>query len=158
MIWEDERIAEWQTTGTVPSPVMVWTGEQLNSVLAHAAAHEPDLHPLFHLIAYRGPRRGEACGLRDRDVHLAKHEVVINNQITAVVPTIREKRPKSRARNRILVLDADTAAAQYVRGLHGTARLIRFGQALLVRGRTVRSIVVVVPHARRTGPVRPGGA
>lgn len=111
MIWEDERVTEWQTNGTVPSPVMVWTGEQLNNFLAHAAAHDPDLHPLFHLIAYRGPRRGEACGLRDRDVHLAKHEVVINNQITAVGHTIREKRPKSRASNRILVLDADTAAA-----------------------------------------------
>jgi len=110
MIWEDERVAEWQTDGTVPSPVMVWTGEQLNSFLAHAATHDPDLHPLFHFIAYRGPRRGEVCGLRDRDAHLTKREVVINNQIIALGHTIREKRPKSRASNRILVLDADTAA------------------------------------------------
>ncbi|MER6812704.1 hypothetical protein ABT299_25865 [Spirillospora sp. NPDC000708] len=45
-----------------PSPVMAWTAEQTRVLLDRARGHR--LYALYHLIAFRGLRRGEACGLR----------------------------------------------------------------------------------------------
>jgi integrase len=87
---------------------MVWTDDQVAQFLDYAAEHAPDLHPMFHFIAYRGPRRGEACGLRDSEVRLGKKEATINNQIATIGNTPVQKPPKSRAGNRDLVLDNDT--------------------------------------------------
>lgn len=110
LVWEDERVAAWKTTGQVPGPVMVWTDVLLDEFLAYAEQHDPDLYPMFRFIAYRGPRRGEACGLRDAEVRLNKREATINNQISVVGHRTRQKRPKSEAGNRELVLDDDTTA------------------------------------------------
>jgi hypothetical protein len=88
---------------------MVWTDDQVAQFLDYAADHAPDLHPMFHFIAYRGPRRGEACGLRDSEVRLGKKEATINNQIATIGSRRVQKPPKSRAGNRDLVLDDDTA-------------------------------------------------
>ncbi|MBF9131382.1 site-specific integrase, partial [Plantactinospora sp. S1510] len=110
IVWEPERVQHWKATGQVPGPVMVWTDELLAQFLDHAAEHDPDLHPLLHFMAYRGPRRGEACGLRDSEVRLDKREVTINNQLTGHGRKVRQKPPKSKAGNRDLTIDADTAA------------------------------------------------
>jgi integrase len=110
IVWEAERVQRWQATGEVPGPVMVWTDEQVARFLDYAAEHDPDLHPMFHFMAYRGPRRGEACGLRDAEVRLGKREATINNQIATHGHATRQKPPKSRAGNRDLTFDADTAA------------------------------------------------
>ncbi|MFF0371236.1 site-specific integrase [Micromonospora sp. NPDC005087] len=56
-------------------------------------------------MAYRGPRRSEACGLLDAEVRRAKSEVSIVNQIAT-----HQKRPKSDAGNREVILDPDTVA------------------------------------------------
>ncbi|MET8365290.1 tyrosine-type recombinase/integrase [Micromonospora sp. NPDC005194] len=108
IVWEDERVQRWKDTGTVPGPVMVWTDTQLVDFLDHAAQHAPDLHPMWHYMAYRGPRRGEACGLRDSEVRLHRRETTINNQIATHGYTAVQKPPKSRAGNRDVALDADT--------------------------------------------------
>jgi len=110
IVWEDERIARWKATGTVPGPVMVWTDDLLAEFLDYAAAYAPDLHPMWHFMAYRGPRRGEACGLLDAEVRLGKGEVSIVNQIATHGHTTRQKKPKSDAGNRDVVLDPDTVA------------------------------------------------
>ncbi|MFD0975045.1 tyrosine-type recombinase/integrase [Plantactinospora endophytica] len=110
IVWEPERVERWKATGEVPGPVMVWTEEHLIRFLDHAAGRDPDLHPLFHFMAYRGTRRGEACGLRDSEVRLDRREVTINNQIATHGHTVRQKAPKSRAGNRDVTFDADTAA------------------------------------------------
>src|SRR5204863_6059378 len=52
-----------------PSPVMVWTPEQTGQFLDFIS--DDRLYPLYHLIAYRGPRRGEACGVRWTDLNRA---------------------------------------------------------------------------------------
>jgi integrase len=109
IVWEPERVARWKATGEIPGPVMVWTDEQVAQFLDYAAEHAPDLHPMFHFIAYRGPRRGEACGLRDSEVRLGKKEATINNQIATIGSTPVQKPPKSRAGNRDLIIDDDTA-------------------------------------------------
>jgi integrase len=105
IVWEDERVARWRATGQVPGPVMVWTDDQVADFLDYAADHAPDLHPMFHFIAYRGPRRGEACGLLDSEVRLRKKEASITNQIGVIGNKTVHKPPKSRAGNRELVLD-----------------------------------------------------
>ncbi|MFG1885966.1 tyrosine-type recombinase/integrase [Micromonospora sp. NPDC049102] len=108
IVWEDERVQRWKDTGQVPGPVMVWTDAQLVDFLDHAARHAPDLHPMWHYMAYRGPRRGEACGLRDSEVRLHRRETTINNQIATHGYTPVQKPPKSRAGNRDVALDTDT--------------------------------------------------
>ena len=67
VVWTDDRVTAWLRTGARP-PVAVWTAQQAGAFLDVAAKHR--LYPLFHLIAYRGLRRGEAVGLRWEDVDL----------------------------------------------------------------------------------------
>lgn len=111
IVWEPERVERWRATGEVPSPVMVWTDELLAGFLDYAAAHAPDIHPMLHLMAYRGTRRGETCGLLDAEVRLRKAEIGIINQITTYGGgNIRHKKPKSEAGNRDVILDPDTVA------------------------------------------------
>ncbi|GLH97790.1 tyrosine-type recombinase/integrase [Phytohabitans aurantiacus] len=110
IVWEPERVAHWRHTGRIPGPVMVWTDDVLVAFLDHAATHDPDLYPMFHLMAYRGPRRGEACGLLDAEVRLGSRETTINNQIAVHGHTLVQKPPKSDAGNRDLILDDDTVA------------------------------------------------
>src|SRR4051812_41083641 len=81
IVWEDERVERWRATGEVPGPVMVWTAEQVATFLDYVAEHDQVIHPMLHLMAYRGLRRGETVGLRDTEVRLAKRELTINNQI-----------------------------------------------------------------------------
>src|SRR5262249_22680729 len=61
LVWTDERVASWRQTGQRPGPVMVWTPEQTGAFLDFAATDR--LYALYHLAAFRGPRRGELCGL-----------------------------------------------------------------------------------------------
>jgi hypothetical protein len=105
IVWEPERVAAWKATGNIPSPVMVWPDQLVAEFLDYAAEHAPDLHPMFHFIAYRGPRRGEACGLLESEVRLDKKKTSIVNQLTVVGSTTVQKPPKSRAGNRDLILD-----------------------------------------------------
>jgi integrase len=108
IVWTDERVTRWQTTGEIPGPVMVWTIEQTRQLLAYAAVHAPDLYPMLHLIAYRGLRRGEACGLKESDLRLADRSADITNQITKGRAGLVHKPPKSRAGNRRIFYDDDT--------------------------------------------------
>ncbi len=110
VVWEPERVARWRATGEIPSPVMVWTAELVGEFLDYAAEHAPDLHPMLHFMAYRGPRRGEACGLLDAEVRLSRNEVSIVNQIAAHGQTLVHKAPKSESGARDVILDTDTAA------------------------------------------------
>lgn len=60
LVWTDERVARWRQTGEKPSPVMVWTPEQTGAFLDFVETDR--LYAMWHLIAFRGLRRGEACG------------------------------------------------------------------------------------------------
>jgi integrase len=110
VVWEPERIARWKAVGHIPSPVMVWTAQTTGEFLDYAARHAPDLHPLLHFMAYRGPRRGEVCGLLDAEVRLDNNEVSIVNQLVVYGGKQWQKPPKSHAGNRDVILDPDTAA------------------------------------------------
>jgi integrase len=94
LVWTAERVRAWQkdfearlaaaraaggrvdpvgiwVSAPRPSPVMVWTPEQTAVFLQAARRHR--LHALWRLIATRGLRRGEGCGLRRCDTDWVSH-------------------------------------------------------------------------------------
>jgi len=89
-----------------PSPVMVWTPAQTAEFLRHARGHR--LYPLYHLIAFRGLRRGEACGLRRADTDLDTAITTVRWQITQLGWETSHGAPKSDAGERHIALDART--------------------------------------------------
>jgi integrase len=68
-VWTPGRVAIWQTTGEHPT-VAVWTPDQLATFLNQRRQAQDPLYPAWRLIALRGLRRGEACGLRWADLDL----------------------------------------------------------------------------------------
>ncbi|MEU8076016.1 tyrosine-type recombinase/integrase [Catellatospora citrea] len=105
-VWTAERVAAWRATGAIPSPVMVWTPAQTAQFLDFVA--DDPLYALFHIIAMRGLRRGEAVGLRRMDLDLANYRMVIVNQIAQHGWEPVEKAPKTGAGDRVLALDDDS--------------------------------------------------
>jgi integrase len=106
--WTAERVAAWRATGYIPGTVMIWNPTQTGTFLDHAAEHEPGLYPLYLLIALRGLRRGEACGIRRFDLDLHRKQLTIANQLAQLGWTPVQKKPKSRAGDRTVALDEDT--------------------------------------------------
>lgn len=106
LLWTDERIQRWRDTGRKPSRVMIWTPDQTGQFLDHIS--DDPLYPLFHLIAFRGLRRGEACGLPWSETDLTHQTITITAQITQVGWAAEHGEPKSDASGRVVVLDNDT--------------------------------------------------
>ncbi|MFC7107046.1 tyrosine-type recombinase/integrase [Nonomuraea rubra] len=132
LVWTDERVTAWtqdlhrrlaaeqQRRGRVnpinvyistprPSPVMVWTPAHTSTFLAQAAGHR--LAVLYRLIALRGLRRGEAVGLRWKDVDLNAGTAGVHWQITQLGWETIQGKPKTEASDRTIALDADTVTA-----------------------------------------------
>jgi len=108
VVWTAERIAVWQRTGVRPV-VAVWTPQQTGVFLDAAAEHR--LYALFHLIAYRGLRRGEAVGLRWEDVDLQGRSLNITQQVVQLGWELEVGEPKTGTGARTVSLDDDSAAA-----------------------------------------------
>jgi integrase len=131
LVWTDERVRAWQRDvdarlaaarekaggGRVspldiwvstprPSPVRVWTPAQTSVFLGRARRHR--LYALYHLVALRGLRRGEACGLRRPDTDLDTATTTVRWQITQLGWEARQGAPKSEAGERHVALDAQT--------------------------------------------------
>ncbi|MFD0468568.1 tyrosine-type recombinase/integrase [Nonomuraea thailandensis] len=70
VVWTQERVERWRATGKIPHKVMVWTPEQAGRFLDACERHEPRLYPMYHLVATRGLRRGEAAGAMLADLQL----------------------------------------------------------------------------------------
>ncbi|TDE45738.1 site-specific integrase [Nonomuraea mesophila] len=132
MVWTDDRVRAWQedfrtypetekqrrggrrvdpidayTSVPRPSPVMVWTPAHTRRFLREAKAHR--LFALYQLIALRGLRRGEACGLRWKEVNLDGHVLTVNWQLVQLAWAVHEGTPKTDASVRTIALDSDTA-------------------------------------------------
>lgn len=60
VLWTDAHVARWRETGEKPSGVMVWTPIQIGAFLDEA--EQDRLYAFFHLMAFRGLRRGEGVG------------------------------------------------------------------------------------------------
>lgn len=109
LIWTPPRVARWRATGQRPSPVMVWTPELTGRFLDHA--RRDPLYPLYELIALRGLRRGEACGLHWSDVDLDAATLQIRCQLLLIDGRMLFGPPKSRAGRREVALDHATVAS-----------------------------------------------
>ncbi len=106
VVWTEERVAAWRATGERPK-VAVWTPEQTGKFLDHTRTDR--LYPLFHLVAFRGLRRGEAVGLPWTDVDLAGGSVTVSEQIVQLGWATERGAPKTDSGARMVALDAETA-------------------------------------------------
>jgi integrase len=93
LVWTEERVAGYRKTSERPSPVMVWTATQTGAFLDFVA--EDRLHALFDLIALRGLRRGEACGLRWEDVDLRGCSLTVAIQLVDNEGEVEESEPRA---------------------------------------------------------------
>ncbi|MFD7482528.1 site-specific integrase [Streptomyces mirabilis] len=109
LVWTDERILHWERTGEKPSPVMVWTPEHTGLFLDHV--EEDRLYALFHLIAFRGLRRGEACGQKWTDTNLDTGLITVAKQLVVNRWEVYEDDPKTDSGARTIALDSDTVQA-----------------------------------------------
>ncbi|MEV1006100.1 site-specific integrase [Streptomyces sp. NPDC049881] len=94
-LWTAARVARWRETGEIPGPVMVWTVEQVGAFLDAAERQFPRLYPLYHLIAFRGLRRGEAIGLDWSGVDLDGQQITIGREIIVHEREVIEDTPKT---------------------------------------------------------------
>lgn len=123
LVWTVERVAQWQRerdrlateakeTGAPlrvpvrPSPVMVWTPQQTGQFLDGAA--DDRLYALYHLIAFRGLRRGEAVGAAWTDLDLDAGLLHVRSQIVQLGWATETGAPKSDAGERVVPLDDET--------------------------------------------------
>ena len=108
VVWTPERIEHWQHTGEHPA-VAVWTAGQTAQFLHSIKDHR--LYACYHLIALRGLRRGEAAGLRWRDVDLDGKTAVISQQLQQYDGRLTVCPPKTPHSARTIALDHTTVAA-----------------------------------------------
>jgi integrase len=101
------RVAEWARTGIRP-PVAVWTPAQTARFLNAVRGHR--LYAAYHLIALRGPRRGEAAGLRWSDVDLDGATAIISCQLQQYDGRLVLCPPKTARSERAIALDRATVA------------------------------------------------
>ena len=105
VVWTEARVAAWRAGAPRPS-VAVWTPEQTGAFLDFALT-DP-LYPLFHLIAFRGLRRGEAVGLPWVDVDLDRGQVTVSQQVVQLGWATEVGQPKTQGSERTIPLDRAT--------------------------------------------------
>ena len=81
-----------------------WSAQEVGKFLALTADHP--LHEVWVLLVTTGMRRGEALGLRWRDIDLEKRRVAVRQTVTVVDNKVQVSEPKSRRSRRVVALDA----------------------------------------------------
>jgi integrase len=107
-LWTDERVTHWRETGSRPSAVMVWTPPQIGEFLDAAEGHR--LYALFHLVAFRGLRRGEAVGQDWANVNLDGQEITVAREIVVDGWKLVEDTPKTESSASTIGLDSVNVA------------------------------------------------
>lgn len=107
-VWTPRAITQWQTSGFIPSPVMVWTPQQAGQFLDHTQVHDPDLYALFELVMVGGPRRGEAVGVRADQTDFDDEVVYFTHQLTTHGHQPVYKKVKTRNGDRAIHIDHAT--------------------------------------------------
>jgi integrase len=107
LVWTPDRVRQWKADGVVPGEVMVWTPEQTRAFLSHARKYRW-LYAMFHLIAAKGLRRGEAVGLPWSNTRLTDGQIDIRIQVVQLAWETITTTPKSAAGQRTITLDTDT--------------------------------------------------
>jgi integrase len=109
LLWTDERVRRWRQTGETPGPVMVWTPQQFGAFLD--AAQEDRLYALFHLVGFRGLRRGEAVGQDWSNLDLKAGLITPAKEIVVDGWDPYEADPKTDGSANTIALDSLTIAA-----------------------------------------------
>ena len=107
-VWTPALTERWQAEGWRPA-VGVWTAAQTAQFLRQVRGHR--LYALFHLVALRGLRRGEAAGLRCSDLDLDAGTLTVTGQLQQLGGRMVAGPPKSDAGRRVIALDKTTIAA-----------------------------------------------
>ncbi|MFI0354213.1 tyrosine-type recombinase/integrase [Actinomadura sp. 9N407] len=115
-----------------PSKVMVWTPILTNRFLDRARGHR--LYAQYHLIAFRGLRRGESCGLRWPDVDLDNATATIRWQITQIGADTFEGKPKTDAGEGTVSLDSTTIKVLRAHKARQNAERLEAGTAWVETG------------------------
>lgn len=133
LMWTAERIAHWERTGEKPSPVMVWTPAQTGAFLDYA--QDDRLYALVHLVAFRGLRRGEACGQLWTDVDLDGYTLAVAKQLVVDGWEVYEDDPKTDSGVRTIALDDDTVAVLRAHRARQDVERAEWGDAWTETGR-----------------------
>jgi integrase len=107
-VWTAAMTERWQHDGRRPE-VGVWTAAQTAQFLRFVRGHR--LYALFHLVALRGLRRGEAAGLTWAAVDLEAGTLTVSMQLQQLGGRLAVAPPKSDAGRRVVALDRTTIAA-----------------------------------------------
>lgn len=135
MVWEEHIVEEWLRTGEKPSPVMVWTPEQAGQFLDFLADAGDRLYGLFHLITFRGLRRGEACGVRWSDRNRRIRSLTIATQLVQDGWNVVESAPKTDSGERTITLDEYTDEVLEEHRIKQDAERLEWGEAWQRTGR-----------------------
>ncbi|WP_051812152.1 tyrosine-type recombinase/integrase [Kitasatospora sp. MBT63] len=92
-LWTPQNVARWRRTGQKPYPVMVWTVDQTAEFLD--SIRDDRLFSLWHLIIFRGLRRGEATALTWDDIDLKRGIVHVSHQLVSINYEVHEDTPKA---------------------------------------------------------------
>lgn len=90
-------------------PARTWAPEQVAAFLDHCESTHDRLSVLFRLVLLHGLRRGEAVGARRSRFNHRTRDLVVARPLLQLGGKIVESRPKTRAGERPVVLDAGTA-------------------------------------------------
>jgi integrase len=88
---------------------LVWNPTQVGTFLN--ATQDDRLHAAWRLVLLRGLRRGEVTGLRWEDIDLDARRLHVRRQRVRIGSRVVEKSLKTEGSDRLVSLDADTAAA-----------------------------------------------
>ncbi len=83
-----------------------WTPQQTGAFLDFVA--QDRLYAMWHLIAFRGLRRGEACGQPWSETNLDTHSLTVSSQLVQDGWEIEASDPKTDSGYRVVSLDDDT--------------------------------------------------
>lgn len=106
-------------------PPRAWTVDQVGAFLAHVTGTR--LEPLWVFIVMTGVRRGEALGLRWRDVDARAGTVTIVNQRAIAGGRVVEGPPKTASGARTVALDPETMALLQLWRKHQRAEYVALG-------------------------------
>lgn len=134
LVWTDARVAEWRRTGVKPSSVMVWTPAQAGEFLEFT---KDDPFALFWRIKmFRGPRRGELCGLDWTEVDEENYRwMQITSQLTEVDYEVEESLPKTAAGFRIVALDEQSGLGLRAHRVAQNKARLEWGDAWIETGK-----------------------
>lgn len=114
---------------TTRRDVQVWTGADVGSFLDHCEDADERLSAMFHVIATRGLRRGEACGLRWQDVDLAAGSLRVVQQHVQIGYAVIVGEPKTKGSARVVSLDGATIDALRQHRARQSAERLAWGPA-----------------------------